>query len=204
MEEKLFQRWKYDYIEDLDIDKIEYISLSIDELDKFFMDNYLDKETWKFVSEKDCHYRPIGLIYLNYDNYRNVNTHDKEKRYLLGITTNNKGTKTILSVMNYSDKYYVFEDQVEPITYINTIETNSYYKNKGLYKSLVKNMIRFINPNQHILTTLESDEGKLCSTHKILCEILKENGFNKTINVLGRVNVEEYHNLLTQNKKLTL
>ena len=138
------------------------------------------------------------------DNYRNVNTHDKEKRYLLGITTNNKGTKTILSVMNYSDKYYVFEDQVEPITYINTIETNSYYKNKGLYKSLVKNMIRFINPNQHILTTLESDEGKLCSTHKILCEILKENGFNKTINVLGRVNVEEYHNLLTQNKKLTL
>lgn len=172
-ESKILRRWISEYIEDVDLSKIEWLKLNNNELEKFYEENYLDIDEYKYVSDnKFGFFTPIGLNYLSFDLL------DNKYNYLLGIVDNNIGKKTIVSAMIYLDKYYVFEEQDVPLTYISSVETNYYFRDKGLYNKLCNEVINFINPYQHILISSESDMGRRYGVINKLRNILISCGFD--------------------------
>lgn len=172
-----YNKWLHDYIDDIDITKIEWIKFTDDELREFYQKNYLDRDIRKYVgNQPNFSYllNPIGLRYLTFDC-------NDEDSFLLGLVNNSIGKKTIVAAMVYSEDCYLFANQKIPLTYISTLEVNSYFWNSGIYKKLCEEVINFINSNQHILITEESSMGKRCKVIKILKETLKKNGFTKTL-----------------------
>ena len=113
------KRWFSEYIDNIDLTKIEWISFNCDELKKFYEDNYL-----------------------------------------LGLVLNNIGKKTIVSAMVYTNNCFVCEEQEEPLTYIYSVETNRYFFNKGIYTKLCNEVIKYINMEQHIIISDESEMGR--------------------------------------------
>lgn len=177
---KWIKKWINNYIKNIDIEKIEWINLKAHELETFFHDNYLDKEVWQYIhDEKFDKLYPtlLGMNYLNYNNPIN----DQKYNYLLGVANNNIGKKTIIAATIYLDKYFVFTDQEVPVTYISTMEVNSYYRNRGIYKKMCHELINFINVNQHIITSMQSEMGLQYNVFIILKDILIMNGFEKQI-----------------------
>ena len=175
-----YRKWINEYIENVDLSKIEWLKLNNDELEKFYEKNYLDIDEYRYVSDnKFIFFTPIGLNYLSFD------CDDSKYNYLLGIVDNNIGKKTIVSAMVYLDKYYVFEEQEVPLTYISSVETNYYFRNKGLYKKLCNEIINFINPYQHVLISNESDMGRKYGVIEKLRSTLISCGFE------GRVFVDD-------------
>ena len=79
------------------------------------------------------------------------------------------------------DKYYRYTMQTIPLTYLITIETNKYFQKQGLFNLFCQNLINYINPNQHILATKESETGSI--VHVIDREklALLDHGFTKNI-----------------------
>ena len=178
----LTTKWEHDYIEGLDLTQIEWIKLNSKQLEDFYRDNYLDKEAWEWVhdeSAKGCFISPIGLRYLDYS--APIDDINKKYSYLLGIVNNKANKKTIVAAMVYLDSYFIFENQETPVTYISTIETNSYFWNKGLFHQLCGAIIRFVNPEQHILITKLSDMGLKINLFEKLRENLIKKGFTKNI-----------------------
>ena len=57
----IFNKWKSEYIDDVDLDNIEYLNLTPNELNKFLNDNYLDKSIFGYVSSQEFSSKPIGL-----------------------------------------------------------------------------------------------------------------------------------------------
>ena len=174
--QKLEEKYKHEYNDDIDISKIEWIKLSADELKEFYDENYFDKENNRYVTSDRYYYliNPLGF------NYLSLNP-NKSYDYLLGVTENSIGKKTILVALTYMDKYYRYPMQTIPLTYLITIETNEFFRNKGLFNEFCNNLINFINPNQHILATKESDIGE--KVHVIDREkiTLIEHGYTKEI-----------------------
>ena len=129
------KKWIKEYTENVDLNKIEWIKLNAEDLKVFFDNNYLDKKTWEYVCDKDANaiYPTIlGMNYLNFDNPIN----NKKYSYLLGIVSNSIEKKTVVAATIYIDKYFMFNDQENPITYISTMEVNSFFRNKGLFKQI--------------------------------------------------------------------
>ena len=75
----------------------------------------------------------------------------------------------------YKDKWY------KEYIYIDYIEVNRYYRNKGLYKKTVLELSKRLDKNKDIITSEMTDIGRLCNTHKYFCMILKENGYTGNI-----------------------
>ena len=177
---KKTDKWINDYIKNIDLKKIEWIKLNCDELNYFFEQNYLDKNDWEYVCDEDANNiypTLLGMSYLNVDNSSNV----KDYNFLLGVVNNNINKKTIVCATIYLDEYFMFEEQEVPVTYISSMEVNSYFRNRGLYKKMCEVLINFINPNQHIITTKESKLGIKYNTFNILKNTLVSNGFEKSI-----------------------
>ena len=131
------EKWTNDYIKNIDSKKIEWIRLNSTELDEFLQKNYLDKELWEYVHDKEANSlypTLLGMHYLNL--YSPLN--EKEYSFLLGIVNNSIGKKTIVCSITYLDEYFVFNGQEEPLTYVSTIEVNSFFRNQGLCKKCVK------------------------------------------------------------------
>ena len=63
---QIYYRWKSEYIDDVDLNEIEYLNLTAEELNKFLHDNYLDETICGYVSDQRLTTKPIGLIYLDY------------------------------------------------------------------------------------------------------------------------------------------
>ena len=153
IDNELEEKYIHDYIENINISQIEWIKLNSSELKDFYDKYYYDKENYRYVGDKKGIYSlPIGLHYLSF--YPN-----KNYDYLLGIVSNNIGKKTILVALTYIDNYYIYSNQIEPITYLCTIEVNEYFRRKGLFKEFCEILPFYINPNQHILATKESEIG---------------------------------------------
>ncbi|MBQ6283069.1 MAG: hypothetical protein IJK66_06055 [Bacilli bacterium] len=169
------EKWKHNYIDNLDLSKIEWLKLSSGELEAFYNSNYIDRDLWQYVSNKDntAFHTPIGLRYLTFD------TCDKYN-YLIGIVENNIGKNTIVAAMVYIDEYHMFVNQREPFTYISTMEVNSYFWNMGIFKELCKATLQIIK-NQHVLVTRESEMGEKCHVLANFRKILLESGFDKEI-----------------------
>ncbi len=195
MDDETYKRWLKEYISDLDINNIEYLSLTEDELNFFIMNNYLDYITLRLVSRKGDPYRPIGLTYLAFDNIKTNNSYEKSKRYLIGVCTNKKGTKTIISCIKYFSEYYHM-DTGEPLTFIATIETNEYFRNKGLCKQIIDKLPNYVNMNQPLIITEESPMGRVCKTISLVSDSLLKNGFIERIQTVGEFTNEYYQNQL--------
>ena len=174
------EKWENEYIKNIDIEKIEWVNLNKEELGEFFDQNYLDKDVWQYVRDKNANKlypTLLGMTYLNLNNPLD----SQEYNYLLGVVNNNILKKTILCATIYLNKYYLFTNQEYPVTYISIMEVNSYFRNMGIYKMMCKELINFINLEQHILTSTESIKGKKIGTFKILKDILINKGFNNYI-----------------------
>ena len=173
-------KWINDYIKNINIEKIEWIKLNADELYLFLEQNYLDKNGWEYVYDKhatNLYPTLLGMNYLNFDNPIN----NKNYSYLLGVVDNNIGKKTVVCATMYIDEYFMFEDQKIPVTYISSMEVNSYFRNKGVYKKMCEALTNFINPNQHIVATKQSKMGAKYNVFKVLKDILILNGFENDI-----------------------
>ena len=198
--DQLFNKWKHEYIDDLNLDNIEYLDLSQDELYMFLDDNYIDKATNSYASNQKLTNTPIGLVFLNHY-LRSDNS--IEKRYLIGVANNNKGTKTIISVFKYCNNYYFFEEQKVPLTYIISIEVNQYFRDMGHFNRIVLESLNHIDINNPVITTVESEMGSRIGTIRKLKEIYYNNGFDKDIRRISESN-DEYIEMLKGNKPLLI
>jgi len=173
-------KWINNYIKNINLDEIEWIMLNATELDAFLEDNYLDKEEWEYVHDENANSLYPTLLGMNYLNI-NSPINDKEYSFLLGIVNNNIGKKTIVAATIYLDEYFIFTDQERPVTYISTMEVNSFFRKRGIFKKMCEILINFVNPNQHIVTTKQTEMGLMCKTFDTLQRILISNSFMNSI-----------------------
>ena len=165
------------YIEGIDISNIKYINLTNDELMNFYIDNYYDNKNIIIAGIYDDSrniINPIGMYYLNFENMPGM-------KYILGIVNNNINKKTIVSALVYCDEYKMFSNQKGYITYLSTVETNKYFRNRGLYRDLINNSFKFINPNQNILISEISNMGKKFKVYNSFVQIFSDKGFEMNI-----------------------
>lgn len=198
----IFNKWKSEYIDDVDLDNIEYLNLTPNELNKFLNDNYLDKSIFGYVSSQEFSSKPIGLVYLDYAFLNSQSQYEKEKRFLIGIVSNNKGTKTIISVFKYYDKYFFTKEQKIPLTYILSVEVNEFFRKKGLYKKLIFESLNHINPNNPIIITIESEIGCEIGAINIIKDIYYSNGFDRDIRSIAECD-KSYIEMINGNSILT-
>ena len=195
-------KWISDYIENVNLEKIEWIKLNSSELGDFFECNYLDKETREYVCDENgdgLYPTLLGMTYLNFNNPIN----NKKYSFLIGVVNNNIEKKTIVAATIYKDDYFMFDDQEKPVTYISTMEVNSYFRNRGIYKEMCEILIEFINPSQHIITTKQSEMGSQYNVFEILKNILMSKGFQNHIFVdnHGLIN-SELHDIICAKQKV--
>lgn len=172
------EKWMHEYINDVDISKIEWIKLDANELKQFLFDNYFDNEEYKYVCDGNIHYdTPFGLHYLTFDATKTC----PDCKFILGIVNNNIGKKTIVADLIYMDSDYFFTKQTKTFTSFISVEINYYFQNKGIYKRFCDEIIKFIPLNQHILVSSESELGRLCHTTELLKTSLIKKGFDKEI-----------------------
>ena len=177
---KNLDKWINNYIKNVNLDEIEWIKLNATELDSFLEDNYLDRDEWEYVHDENAsslYPTLLGMSYLNINSPIN----DKEYSFLLGIVDNSIGKKTIVASTIYLDEHFLFTNQEKPITYISTMEVNSFFRKKGIFKKMCKVLIYFVNPNQHVVTTRQTEMGLMCKTFDTLRDTLMYNGFKNYI-----------------------
>ncbi len=205
--ENIIKKWIYEYIENLDINNIEWLNLNYKELYEFLLENYYDNEVQEFANinyDRFFDYNPIGLRYIDFGLVRYRSSLENiNNNFLLAVTKNNKGTKTILSDVEYNNNYMLYNNQINKLTHIIAAETNSFYRNKGLYKLLMNKLTDYIDLSKNILCTNESSTGREYHTIETFYNILNNKGFNKDIRMEMDIN-SEYKNLLTKEKTLIL
>ena len=81
----------------------------------------------------------------------------------------------------YLDEYFLFENQIEPFTYIASVEVNTYFRNRGITRKMYGAFFQIVRPNQHVLTSMLSDMGKRYNLLEITKQVALENGFDKQI-----------------------
>ncbi|MCH5167110.1 MAG: hypothetical protein J1F35_04370 [Erysipelotrichales bacterium] len=192
-------KWIHDYIEDVNLENIEWLVIPGIQLYNFLMNNYYNVYSdidWDLAADETLDYNVVfGMQYLSFDAI------DREYNYLLGVANNNIGKKTIIADIMFADEYYLFEDQKTPMTFLTFTEVNKYFWRKGIYKKMCEELVNHINPNQHILITDESEMGSVCETRKILEEILLKNGFKKKVFVKNDDTLLNCHDEICANEK---
>ncbi len=196
IDDSIFNRWKKEYIEGINLENIEYLTLTEKELELFVRENYFDQTTNKLISRQLDSYRPIGLTYLSFDSIVSSSPYEVEKTYLIGVCTNQKGTKTILSVIKYVDNFLYYENYTIPQTFFGYVEVNDFFRQKGLCKQIIDVFAKQINPNNPVLITEESVLGRRCKTINMVKSSLIQNGFTQSIKSFGEFTREYYDNRL--------
>lgn len=170
------QKWIKDYTEGVDTQNIQWLQMDANELYKFFETNYLDKDLWKFVQDEEVvsiNPVPLGMKYLSFYSPQVEPNHS----FLLGVADNNIGKKTIVAATVYREACLLYAAQKEPITYIITMEVNSYFRQRGVFKEMCEALINCVNPNERIITSRESDEGETHHAFETLKSTLESHGF---------------------------
>ena len=168
-------KWKKGYIDNLDLRKIEWIKLNFEGLDKFLKENYYDEELYQYVlGNRISIYPPIlGMTYLSIEHH----LIGKNYSYFLGIINNNIGKKTIVCAISYYERYFISKEHSKPITYISTVEVNSFFRNLGLSKLMFENFFKIVNFEQHILISEQSEMGTRCNVFDNFIKIALSNDF---------------------------
>lgn len=172
------EKWIYDYIKDVDLNNIEWIKLNSSELEEFFKNNYYDETEHEYVSTESDTYRkdmPLGLYYLSFKFINN------DYSFLLGVVNNRIGKKTIVANIMYLENEFLFSGQINPCTYISSVEVNAYFQNQGIYKKMCEAFIQYVDYDQHIVVSRESEMGKKCRVFDTLKTTLIINGFQKKV-----------------------
>lgn len=197
------KKWIKDYIEGIELDQVKWVNLNAEEFGDFLEKNYYDDEIWSYVLDESADgVYPIilGMRYLNLNHPQDNEVNDY--KFLLGIVNNKVGKKTIVGATTYIDDYYMFQDQKKPVTYIASAEVNSYFREKGIFKKMCEELLSHINPEQHIVTSQQSEMGKQCKAFDVFKEILESKGFQKGIyedtTIPGR---SRLHDIFCENSK---
>ena len=164
------KKWKYNYIDCLDLSNITWLTLTEEEYVQFIQRNYFDEELEEYVVDESQDV-PFGLHYVC--TFQNHTT-----KYILGVVLNRIQKLTIVAACMYDNEYYAFQGQTIPATYIITVETNKYLRNRGLYHELCNAISHSIDYERPVICSEESVQGKICHTFQTLKENLKENGFS--------------------------
>ena len=166
-------KWRQNYIENIDLQNITWITLEKDNFLEFINQNYFDEELGEYVIGEDPEI-PFGMHYV-------ADIQNQSTKYLLGIVPNSIRKFTIVAACMYDENYHFFADQTMPMTYIITTETNQYFHKMGLYHLLCEVISQTINHKIPIVCSNESEEGKICHTFQILKTTLEKNGFHNAI-----------------------
>jgi len=196
VEEKTFKRWIREYIDDVDINNIEYVTFTEEELESFILENYMDTMNYRLVSRQNDPYRPIGLVYLSFNEIKTNNPYEKEKRYLIGICKNKKGKKTIISVLKYFDNYIYSQSFTTPLTFFASVEVNEYFRNHGLCRNIINIFSKQVNKENPILITEESILGSIYGTTRMLRDSIQKNGLNIPVKTISEFTKEYYEKQL--------
>ncbi len=185
----------YEYTKDIDYNNITWLCLNDHEMDKFLYTNYYNEETHRFITG-DSKFSLYGLYYLTFGKLAGM-------QYFIGVTPNNINKLTILGALIYTDKYRMYADQRNLITYFSTIETNKYFRNKGINAKLIANSYEFIPHNQPILISGLSKDGRehdlLNKTKKIYYDL----GFEYDIRSdMEGFDMASYHEELRKKRQL--
>ena len=132
----------------------------------------------EYVSTESDTYRkdmPLGLYYLSFKFINN------DYSFLLGIVNNRIGKKTIVANIMYLENEFLFSGQINPCTYISSVEVNAYFQNQGIYKKMCEAFIQYVDYDQHIVVSRESEMGKKCRVFDTLKTTLITNGFQKKV-----------------------
>ena len=170
------EKWKKDYIDNIEFKKLEWVKLNCDEMDKFLRNNYYDEELYCYVidmNESDVYPVIFGMHYLCID----PEFIGKDYSYFLGIATNKIGKKTIVCAITYLEEYFAFYGQKIPLTYISTVEVNRFFRNLGLSKLMFENFFKIVNFEQHILISEQSKMGTRCNVFNNFTKIALSNNF---------------------------
>ena len=186
MDENKINRWIDEYTTDIDLSQMEWLVMDTYSLLEFYDKNYVDEELDEAVSEDITHFNALGMHYVP------MRKESPDIRYLVGICKNKIGKKTLIACITYVENYRLFVRQRVPLTYLCTCEINKYFRNRGLSKIMFDEFAKVINPEQHFVSTPQSDDGCLCHVHQNLYNSLIKNGFDKMI-----ILKDETSNLLT-------
>lgn len=177
IDKEKYNKWYTGYINEVDLSSIEWKKFNFNELKAFLYRNYYDEDYESYVVARDINnkFLPFGMTFLTFNE---ENIYDE---YIVGIVKNKLGLYTIVACMIFNSKYLVEYDSIEPVTYIQTIETNKFFQNKGVFKQMVSSLLKFIDINQNILITPECGIGKEIWVISIIKKILLEQGFTGDI-----------------------
>ena len=105
-------KWKQNYIENLDLQNITWLTLEKDDFLEFINQNYFDEELGEYVIGEDPEI-PFGMHYV-------ADIQNQSTKYLLGIVPNSIQKFTIVAACMYQENYHFFTNQTMPTTYIVT------------------------------------------------------------------------------------
>ena len=158
-----FSKYYKDYIYDVSIDKIEFKIFNYDELFQFLKENYYDFEFNKYVYWRPndlMTITPFGLYYLDFASSSN------DSSYMLGLVDNSKGTKTIVFCLVYDLNYGLVDEDNNKVGYISTIETNFFFRNKGILNIALDEIEKLFKDNEILIVSPESINGEKVGVFK--------------------------------------
>jgi len=175
-EKLILKKWHDNYIVPLNKDEISWLDLNSEELQRFLNDNYYDNECNNYVGWYDSFiYGVFGMRYLGFGNII------PGFNYLIGIIPNNINKFTIVASLCYC-KDYIFElGQVNGVNWIQTVETNYFYKNNGLFKMISEVIPKSIDFSKDLIMSEESIEGFNCHIFDRIKNELINCGFEKEV-----------------------
>ena len=195
----MLNRWMEEYIDDIDLNNIQWINLDYESFGKFLYDNYYDLIDKAYVTDKilnSNYITPIGMNYLYYTDTPN------EYKYLLGIVKNKKNKYTIVSAVIYLDYVYFFKDQINPMTFLCSIEVNYFFRRKGIMKKTCNVLGNFIPNDQDIVISKESEMGRKSNSFSTTYNSLIKNNFDVNILREEEFNKKNYKKLTKEKTKV--
>lgn len=191
-------KWYTNYVEGVNLENIEWKRFNYNDLIRFFYQSYYDEDYEAFVMTRDenNNFLPYGMTYLS---FTKLNQSDE---YLIGLVGNKQGLKTIACCIIFKSKYLVEHDSIKPVTYIDTVETNKFFQNRGLFTKMVRNLPQFIDTDQDILITPEEGMGRVIGVNSIIKRVLIEQGFAGDIRSEYEIDEEYLMNLKKTKTKI--
>lgn len=182
-----FDKWFKRYVEGVNLENIEWVKLNYDQLMKFYYKYYFDDDYEEFVMSRgeDDSFLPFGMTYLP------INPGTSRDEYILGLCDNQRGTQTIVACVIFDPSYNLDREVVESVTYIKTIETNTFFQKKGVFNKMINEILKFINKDQNILTTHESVRGRVVHVLEKMRNAVTKQGFTGDVRSEYEIN-EEY------------
>jgi len=169
MNRKEFNKYYRDYVVGVDINDIEFKKFTYKELLDFLKINYYDDEFNKFVCwEPDGFMTPFGMYFLDFVPY------SEDLSYLLGLASNYKGFKTIVFCMIYDKNYGPMDEDDKRVGYIDKIETNYFFRNKGVLKKALNYIRDEFKDNDVLVLSPESLDGSAISISDRIASLFGE------------------------------